>query len=350
MTFGQQNSEAESHAILDEAVLSGINFIDVAELYPVPVKRETAGLSEVYVGTWLAKRTDRSKLIIATKVAGYSDRKWLLENRCPPSVGDLTRLDFDSILAACDGSLKRLQTSYIDLYQIHWPDRYVPGFGASHYDIASERKNAVPIEETLRAIKVLLESGKIKHYGVSNETTWGIGMYMSACAKLDMPGPISIQNSYSLVHRQFESELAEACSPLNCNIGLLAWSPLAGGYLTGKYLKDTTALSPATEESRFNQFASFKYQSRFYNERTKKAAERYAAIASKYNITPTQLALAFCRTRFFMASIIFGCTSIPQLKENLSAFDVTVTEEMMIDINEVYLDIRDPTCEERKGF
>jgi aryl-alcohol dehydrogenase-like predicted oxidoreductase len=290
------------------------------------------------------------------------------------------RLDFDNIIAACEGSLKRLQTDYIDIYYTHWPDRYKydmctrftyiplscgsptvsfmsssssrfylvlprPSFGDNGYDDKKERPDPIPIEETCRALKFLLDSGKIKAFGISNETSYGVTMYIEACKKLGMPPPCCIQNSYSLLHRSFETELAETCRPMYCNIPLVAWSPLAGGTLTGKYLSESSSASPANEQSRFVQFATTKYQARFWNERSMEAARRYAEIAQKYGMTSAQLALAFVQTRHFTGCTLFGATNISHLVENLSAFDLVLSDECISDINNVFLDIRDPTLE-----
>eukprot|EP00164_Ancoracysta_twista_P007327 GFYU01010376.1.p1 GENE.GFYU01010376.1~~GFYU01010376.1.p1 ORF type:complete len:335 (-),score=70.01 GFYU01010376.1:432-1385(-) len=237
MTFGERNTEAEGFAIMDKALELGVNFFDCAEMYPVPAKEETQGASEVILGKWM-KTKKREDLIIATKIAGYNDSSYIPSNRTDPRSGDNpteSRLDSVNISAAVEGSLRRLQTDYIDLYQTHWPDRYVPGFGSESYKYSSARDNTVPLEETVQAIGDLIKSGKIRHWGVSNETAYGIGEIMHACRRLSVPAPISIQNSYSLIHRHFENALAESCAPWHYNVSLLAWSPLAGGALTGSY-------------------------------------------------------------------------------------------------------------------
>eukprot|EP00897_Mesotaenium_endlicherianum_P004415 jgi/Mesen1/4000/ME000211S03191 len=231
MTFGEQNSEEESHAILDAAWSRGVNFLDTAEVYSVPNKEETAGRSEEIVGRWLQKQ-ERSKVIVATKVAGYIAESWIPGNREQPRSSERAscRLDRASILKACDASLRRLQTDYIDLYQIHWPDRYVPIFGETFYDPSKERAGSVPIEETVSAMGELIKAGKIKHYGLSNETTFGVCSFVAAADKLAVPRPVSIQNSFSLVHRSFETELAEACAPSHYDVGLLPWFTLFKGF------------------------------------------------------------------------------------------------------------------------
>ncbi|GBG60750.1 hypothetical protein CBR_g12488 [Chara braunii] len=250
---------------------------------------------------------------VAGRIAGGTifPPSFCVGNRKVPQIKEAmtNRLDRQNILEAADASLRRLQTDYIDLYQPHWPDRYVPLFGSISYDPANERES-VPFEETVGAIGELIRAGKIRHWGVSNETTFGVCRIVETCDKLGVPRPISIQNSYSLLHRQFEHELAEACSLSNYNISLLAWSPLAAGSLSGKYLS-----GELPEGSRFAMFQTF--MSRFISGRTKEATSQYAQIAHDIGITPAQLALAFCKSRWFMGSTIFGATSAEQLKEDI---------------------------------
>ena len=232
MTWGVQNTEAEAHEQLDYAIKDrGVNFIDTAEMYPVPSSAPgwRPGRTEEYIGTWLAKNPEwRSRVVLATKVSGFNPRSETGGNRFdPPKEHADCRLDAESVKMACDASLRRLQTEYIDLYQLHWPDRYAPNFGSSVYDPSKER-DAVPIKETVAALGELIAAGKIKHYGLSNETTYGVCEFVRAADELGVPRPVSIQNSFCLLHRSFETELAEACAPSHYDIALLPWTPPRG--------------------------------------------------------------------------------------------------------------------------
>ncbi|CAI7774268.1 unnamed protein product [Closterium sp. NIES-54] len=320
MTFGQQNTEAEGHALLDYAVSRGVNFVDVAEVYPVPMRSETAGRTEEILGTWL-KNKDRSSIIVATKVAGYNPASYTPGNREQPRSNELAdcRLDRESIRKACAASLRRLQTDYIDLYQIHWPDRYVPKFGVTQYKPEKEYPS-IPIEETVAAMGELIKEGKIRHYGLSNETTFGVCEYVHAARRLGVPPPVSIQNSFSLVHRSFETELAEACAPSHYNIGLLPWSPMGGGALSGKY---NGGKKPPG--ARFTLFEG--YQERFTTGAMAEASQVYTDFAESVGIPPAQLALAWCKSRWYVTSTIFGATTMEQLKENLDAFEMDLSPE-----------------------
>eukprot|EP00242_Pyramimonas_sp_CCMP2087_P011758 CAMPEP_0198200536 /NCGR_PEP_ID=MMETSP1445-20131203/3543_1 /TAXON_ID=36898 /ORGANISM="Pyramimonas sp., Strain CCMP2087" /LENGTH=367 /DNA_ID=CAMNT_0043870643 /DNA_START=271 /DNA_END=1374 /DNA_ORIENTATION=- len=341
MTFGVQNSEAEAHAQLDYFVKErGCNFIDTAEMYPVPSSDPVwvAGKTEEYIGTWLAKNEDlRSKVYIATKISGFNPNSGTVGNRTvpagPPAHG---RLNAEQIYAACDASLRRLQTPYMDLYQLHWPDRYVASFGYTAYDPSKER-DAVPIKETLLALKKLLDDGKIKHYGLSNETSFGVCEFGRIADELGMPRPVSIQNSFSLIHRAFETDLAEACAPRNYNVGLLPWSPLAGGALTGKYLD---GIHNAPANARFQKYP--KFMSRFQSELSAAAVAKYAKIAKEAGISPTTLALAWCHSRWYATSTIIGATTLEQLQENIDAFTVELSQETLEAVDRVHLECRDP--------
>ncbi|NCN89015.1 MAG: NADP(H)-dependent aldo-keto reductase [Gallionella sp.] len=309
MTFGEQNTEAEAHAQLDYAVERGVNFIDTAEMYPVPPRAETVHRTEQYIGAWL-KKQPREKLIIATKIAGPARGFGWIRNG--------PRINREQINAALDGSLRRLQTDYVDLYQIHWPDRYVPMFGATHYD-ASQEHEATPIAEQLQALAELVKAGKIRHLGLSNETPWGVMEFVRCAEQLGLPRIISIQNAYHLLNRTFESGLAEVCH--HANIGLLAYSPLAFGWLTGKYLDDPAAPGRITLFPGFGQ--------RYNKPNVAAAAAEYARIARAAGLTPATLALAFARTRRFTASTIIGATSLEQLKENLDSATVTLASGVL---------------------
>ncbi|HXH72492.1 MAG TPA: aldo/keto reductase, partial [Mariprofundaceae bacterium] len=229
MTFGEQNGEQDAHAQLDLAVSRGVNFIDTAEMYPVPPRGETAHRTESYIGSWL-KRQQRDRLIVASKIAGPSrGYDWIRKG---------PRINREHIHAAVDSSLSRLNTDYLDLYQIHWPDRYVPMFGGSSYDVVKEHE-AVPIAEQLQALGELVEAGKVRYIGLSNETPWGVSEFVRLAAELELPRVVSIQNAYNLLNRTFESGLAEVCR--HTHVGLLAYSPLAFGWLSGKYITDAAA-------------------------------------------------------------------------------------------------------------
>lgn len=258
-TWGIQNSEKDAHEQLDYAIKErGVNCIDTAELYPVPSSAPVwaPGTTERYIGTWIAKNQDlRKSLYIATKVVGFIPSSDIPGARSdPPTPGKAAcRLDRESILAACDASLRRLQSTYIDLYQLHWPDRYVPLWGGRQYEPKNERPDPISFRETALAMKELLDCGKIKAWGLSNETAWGVSQWLQVSKEIGMPPPASIQNHFSLIERSFEGSLAEACAPSNANIGLLPWSILGGGVLTGKYCaKDMN--DPSLKDARFAMF------------------------------------------------------------------------------------------------
>lgn len=317
MTFGQQNTVEDAHQQLDYAISQGINFIDTAEMYPVPPRRETQGRTEAYIGEWL-KKQQRDQLIIATKIAGPGRSfQWLRD-------GNLV-INQTHINQAVEDSLKRLQTDYIDLYQIHWPDRYVPLFGQAVYDPQKERET-VPIAEQLAGFADLIKAGKIRYLGLSNETPWGIAMFSQIAQQLGLPKVVSIQNAYNLLNRVFDFALAEAC--YREKIPLLAYSPLGFGVLTGKFL------TGKPENSRITLFSGF--GQRYLKPNVNEAVAGYVEIARKYNITPAQLALSFVRSRWFVASTIIGATSLAQLQENLSSLEVELTPEILQEIDAVH--------------
>lgn len=308
MTYGQQNTIAQAHEQLDYAIAQGINFIDTAEMYPVPPKPETQGRTEQYIGEWLAQphiKQQRDQLIIATKIIGTGrNYKWLRDDA-------IAALNRKNILQAVDDSLKRLQTDYIDLYQIHWPDRNVPMFGQVAFDPKNERE-IVTVADQLETFAELIRAGKIRHLGVSNETAWGISEFSHIAKQLGLPKIVSIQNAYSLLNRAFDSHLAEAC--YREQVSLLAYSPLAFGHLSGKHVQD---LAPNTRISLFPNFGQ-----RYQKVNVSAATAEYVAIAQKYDLTPTQLAIAFVRDRWFVASTIIGATTMEQLKENIDSANV----------------------------
>ncbi|GMY27127.1 protein tas [Fagus crenata] len=335
MTFGEQNTEKEAHEILSYAIERGINALDTAEAYPIPLKKETQGKTDLYIGSWL-KSQPRDKIILATKVSGYSERSSYLRDNAK-----VLRVDASNIKESVEKSLKRLGTDYIDLLQIHWPDRYVPLFGEFLYD-PSKWRPSVPFVEQLKAFQELIDEGKIRYIGVSNETSYGVMEFIHAAKVEGLPKIVSIQNSYSLLVRcHFEIDLVEVCHPNNCNIGLLAYSPLAGGSLTGKYI-DTN--SEAARKGRLNLFPG--YMERYNKSIAREATVKYLELAKKHGLTPVQLALGFARDRPFMTSSIIGATSVEQLKEDIDAFltaERPLPPEVMADIENIFKRYKDPT-------
>ena len=316
MTFGEQNTEAEAHAQLDYAVSRGVNFIDTAEMYPVAPRAETVYRTESYIGNWL-KHQQRDKLIVATKIAGPARGFSWIRNG--------PRVNREHIHTAIDASLIRLQTDYVDLYQIHWPDRYVPMFGSTSYDVTQER-DSTPIPEQLSALSELVKAGKIRHIGLSNETPWGISEFVRLANQLGLPKIVSIQNAYHLMNRTFESGLSEVCH--HSQVGLLAYSPLAFGWLTGKYIADPAA------HGRINLLPGF--GQRYNKVNVPSATKEYMRIAQEVDLSPATMALAFARTRWFTSSVIIGATTLEQLKEDLDSAEVTLSEEVLDSIENIH--------------
>jgi len=316
MTFGEQNSLADACQQLDYAFSVGINFIDTAEMYPVPPKATTQGYTESYIGEWL-KTKPRDQIILATKVIGAGRNfPWIRGGRHPA----LTRTN---ILQAVDQSLERLQTDYIDLYQIHWPDRYVPMFGQTSFDPQLNR-DAVPIPEQLETFKELIQAGKIRYLGVSNETPWGVCEFSRLAKEMHLPQIVSIQNAYNLINRAFENGLAEVC--YHQKIGLLAYSPLGFGVLTGKYLTGGIG--------RLNLYSAF--GQRYHKVNVQEATQEYVKLAQQNGIKPSHLALAFVRSRWFTTSTIIGATTMEQLQENLASLSVELSSEILQEIDKIH--------------
>ena len=353
MTFGVQNNQEEAFEQLDYARSQGVNFIDTAELYPVPLTAPDwrAGATEEIFGNYLHKigKAQRDELVVASKICGYFPNSPVASVRTVPPTEPFPqgRLDEKSVKLACDASLRRLQTDHVDLMQIHWPDRYIPVFGQLEFKHENIRPDAIAIEETASALKELIEEGKIRYIGLSNESTFGVCEWVKATEKLGIRDRlVSIQNSYSLLDRRFDGELAEACS--HYNIGLLPWSILAGGLLSGKYRKGEAP----SANSRFVKYPE--YMSRWSpstaSPYTLDAADEYAEIAEKAGMSPTELAIAFTRTRRFISdngSTILGATTMDQLKEILAPFDgseAKFDDDLLQAINDVHMKCRDPSC------
>lgn len=323
MTFGEQNSEAEAHAQLDLAFERGVNFIDTAEMYPVPPRPETFTRSESIIGAWLRGKP-RDQVILASKVAG--PRRPLNWIRGGPS-----SLDGDNIRGAVEGSLRRLDTDYLDLYQLHWPERNVPMFGEYQFDPGKET-DALPIRAQLETLAELIREGKIRHIGLSNETPWGVMEFLRLAQEHGLPRVISIQNSYSLINRVFEFGLSEI--NYREQLSLLAYSPLAFGLLSGKYWKNPNADGRAT---RFKGFAQ-----RYEKPGVQPAVAAYAMLAEKLDMSPAQMALSFVYHRWFMGSTIIGATSLAQLSENLDAWNKPLTTDTLAEIEELHLSQMNP--------
>lgn len=325
MTWGQQNTEEDAHEQLSYAVDErGLKFLDTAEIYPIPPESEKQGLTETYIGNWLQKRGTRDDLIIATKVCASS----LLRTR---TVEGAPRLNRKSIHEAVDGSLTRLQTDYIDLYQIHWPERSTNFFGKRGYE-HDANDNATPIEETLSALGELIEAGKVRYIGVSNETPWGVAEYLRLSREKNLPRVVSIQNQYSLLNRQFEVGLAEFA--MRERVGLLPYSVLSMGILTGKYLGGSKP-----EGARFT--LSERNAARYNTPESQPAIERYVALANEYDVDPAQMAIAFATSREFTTSTIIGARTMEQLKSNIDAASVTLPEDLLKDIEQVHREMPD---------
>ena len=319
MTFGEQNTEKEGFDQLDMAVDRGVNFLDTAEMYPVPPRAETMGRTEEIIGNWLARRKRRDDVVIATKVAGPG-RDWL-----PYIRGGNNRLDRDNIRHAVTESLRRLQTDVIDLYQLHWPDRETNFFGKLGY-IHPDHDDSTPLLETLQALAELVDEGKIRHIGVSNETPWGVMRLIQLATQHKLPRPVSIQNPYNLLNRTFEIGLAEIGH--REAVGLLAYSPLAFGVLSGKYL--------AGQRPAGARLVRFPGYDRYSNVQAQKACHDYVTLARDFDIDPAQMALAYVTSRPFVTSNIIGATTTAQLRSNLDSMELTLDAELLGEVEEIH--------------
>lgn len=320
MTFGEQNSPAEAHAQLDCALAHGIRFIDTAEMYPVMARAETCHRTEEIVGDWLA-RQDRSRLLIATKIAGPARMPWIREGR----------FDAASFRVALEASLRRLRTDYVDLYQIHWPARNAPIFGATRFDPLAERA-AISIHEQLEALSALVDEGKIRAIGVSNETSWGVSEFVSLADRCGLPRIATIQNPYNLLNRSFEQGLDEAC--FRSGVAMLAYSPLAFGQLSGKYLTPEGA-------GRLTLFPP-SWSPRYLRAKAVEATVRYVDLARRNGLSPVQLALGYVASRWFVASTILGATSVAQLEENIAACTTPISPELEAAIDLIHASLPNP--------
>lgn len=318
MTFGEQNSESDAHAQLDMAVERGINLIDTAEMYPVPPRAETQGRTENYIGNWLKARNNRDRMVLASKVAG------------PVRGNDVAiradqALDRKNIRAALETSLKRLNTDYLDLYQLHWPQRPANYFGKLGYEYNTTRV-PVTLLETLEALNEQVRAGKIRYIGISNETAWGVMRYLQLAEKHQLPRIITIQNPYSLLNRSFEVGLAEISQ--HEGVGLLAYSALAFGTLSGKYLNGAT---PAAARNTL-----FKRFQRYSGEQSGLAIAEYVALAQKYDLDPSQMALAFVRQQPFVTSTLLGATTLDQLRINIDSSDLVLDDELIQQLEAIH--------------
>jgi aryl-alcohol dehydrogenase-like predicted oxidoreductase len=323
MTWGNQNTPEEGFAQMDMALDMGVNFFDTAELYPVPATAETYADTERIIGDWFQKTGNRDKVVLATKIAGPGDYTAHIRT---------TGFSKAALNEAVDNSLKRLKTDYIDLYQLHWPERQTNTFGVRDYKHNPQDKWTDNFNEVLHSLDELIKSGKIRQIGLSNEKAWGTMRYLEESKTNDLPRMITIQNSYSLLNRTFEGDLAEVSA--REDIGLLAYSPMAFGVLSGKYIKGTAA-----DNARLKLFPRF---ARYSSNNSTKAAKRYMEIAEQHDMSLAQMSLAFVTQRPFVTSNIIGATSLEQLKENIESIEIELSPEILAEINTVHAVIPNP--------
>lgn len=323
MTWGNQNTQQEGFDQMDLALDRGVNFFDVAELYPVPATAETYAETERIIGNWFAKTGNRDKVVLATKIAGPGDYTAHIRT---------TGFSKEALNEAVNNSLKRLKTDYIDLYQLHWPERNTNTFGVRDYKHNTNDKWQDNFNEILHSLDEIIKMGKIRQVGLSNEKAWGTMRYLEESKNNSLPRMITIQNAYSLLNRTFEGDLAEISH--RENIGLLAYSPMAFGVLSGKYIKGTAA-----DNARLKLFPRF---ARYSSKQSTEATKRYLKIAEDNGMSLAQMSLAFVNERPFVTSNIIGATSIEQLKENIDSIDISLSEEVMAAINSVHADIPNP--------
>ena len=321
MTWGEQNTQKEAFEQMDYAVDRGINFFDTAELYAVPMKAETRGKTSQFIGDWFLKTKKRNKIILADKVAGASPMNWLR-----PS-GEKTSLNKEQIEFACNRSLKDLKTDYIDLYQVHWTDRPSGAFSGKLEYEHKNTDNFVAIEETLDALNNLVKAGKVRNIGISNETAWGTNQYLNFAEKKNFAKIVSIQNAYNFLNRAFEVGISEIA--IREKVGLLAYSPLASGYLSGKYRNGAMP-----KNSRMDLFYDFWGRYRTLN--SEKAIEEYWNVAEKFNLNLAQMAIKFCEIKPFITSVIIGATTMEQLKTNIDSVNINLDKELITKIGEIH--------------
>jgi aryl-alcohol dehydrogenase-like predicted oxidoreductase len=331
MTFGEQVDEPTAHAILHRALERGIDFIDTAEMYAVPARAETFGATETIIGNWLEKNPGvRGKIVLATKVAGPS--------RGMPWVREGSGMTAADIAASCEGSLRRLKTDVIDLYQIHWPERHVPAFGNMYYDPARETSRT-PIHEQLEALAGLVKAGKVRAIGLSNETPYGVHEFVRLAEQHGLPRVATVQNVYNLLSRGVENGLDETLHRLG--VSLLAYSPLGFGLLTGKYDESGITGPGAPKGARIARYESVRKQ-RWGRPESFEAARRYNALARAIGMTPTHFALAFCHSKWQVASTIIGVTSLAQLEEDLDSWDKRLPPDVLAEVDKLRWEMRDP--------
>lgn len=324
MTYGEQNTQDDGFAQMDYALERGINFFDTAEIYAIPPRAETYGATEVIVGNWMKERGNRDKITLASKVAGRSPMTWARDN------GEGPRVNKANIDEAIQKSLKRLQTDYIDLYQIHWPDRRINLFGGWSYK--DYKQDYTAFEDILAALDVWVKKGAIRHIGVSNESPWGVMRFVEEAVRNGLPRIASIQNAYNLANRVFEMGLAEIA--MREDVSLLAYSPLAQGYLTGKYLGGARPAGART--------TLFERGQRYEGPGAEKALQAYVDLAGDHGLTPSQLALRFCSTREFMTSVIIGATTMEQLVHDIDAFEAPWSDELEAAITLIHASTPNP--------
>jgi aryl-alcohol dehydrogenase-like predicted oxidoreductase len=323
MTWGNQNTETEGHEQLDYAFNNGVNFIDTAELYPVPATAETSGRTSKIIGSWLKKTGNRENVVIASKIAGPGDYTAHIRT---------TGFSPEAINEAVDLELQRLQTDYIDLYQLHWPERQTNTFGVRDYNHNPSDAWQDNFNEVLHTLDGIIKSGKIRNIGLSNEKAWGTMRYMEESKNNNLPRPVTIQNAYSLINRVFEGDMAEIA--IREHIGLLAYSPMAFGVLSGKYIKNT-----AGDNARLKLFPRF---ARYSSEQATTATKQYLELAEENNISLAQMALAFVNQRPFITSNIIGATSLNQLKENIESVNIELSQVLLEKINTIHNVIPNP--------
>lgn len=326
MTFGEQNSEADGHHQLDCAVEHGVNFIDTAELYAIPPKAETYGRTEEIIGSWLAKHGKRDELILASKIAG-AGADWVAHIR-----GGKTRFNDDHISQALDASLSRLQTDYLDLYQLHWPERQTNYFGQLGFQLPANEVELTPIRQTLEALEKQVKAGKIRYIGLSNETPWGLMQFLSVAKDYNLPKIVSVQNPYNLLNRTFEVGCAEISH--REDVGLLAYSPLGFGVLSGKYIDGARP-----ERARITLWPDY---SRYLNMQSQAATKAYVKLARENDLEPAQMALAYINSRPFVTSNIIGATTLAQLKMNITSINIELDDNILAAIEDIHVQYPNP--------